>query len=101
MAIKPRRQATPEAIEAFGDAAEPTSATPPTPSPAPTVAAHQRPSTPGEWPAGLARALQIRYPDPSLPKALADLAARDERSQHAIAVRALRRGLEELAKETP
>ena len=110
MAIKPRRQPTPADIEAFGDAADkPVPRSEPAPEPTPEPPAP--PSTRGgqaaarptgastAWPDGVARTLTLRYPDPSIPQLLAALAEADERSQHNTAVRALRRGLEELQRE--
>lgn len=114
MAFKKRSESDLEkeaAIEAFGDAAErlsdtkparPTSrqaaksatttrATQKVPAPAATPAA--------EWPEDIAKTLLIRYPDLELPALLAEVARFEERSQHATAVRALRRGLEVLKNE--
>lgn len=51
------------------------------------------------WPAGVPKTLLVRYPDPTVPQMLAELARLDERSQHAIAVRALKRGLDALKNE--
>lgn len=51
------------------------------------------------WPAGVPKTLLVRYPDPTIPQMLAELARLDERSQHAIAVRALKRGLDALKNE--
>lgn len=115
MAIKPRRpQPTAEEIEAFGAAADaaqkpPTTEAPTAPTPsrggdAPTPAAPVARTVPaatrGQWPVGLARTLTIRYPDPVIPQLLAELAELDDRSQHNTALRALRRGLDELKRET-
>ena len=114
MAFKKRGETDPEkeaAIEAFGDAAERPSETEPargtglpaakaatrtrtpkkTPPPAATPAA--------EWPEDIAKTLLIRYPDLELPTLLAEVARLEERSQHATAVRALRRGLEGMKNE--
>lgn len=51
------------------------------------------------WPAGVPKTLLVRYPDPTIPQMLAELARLDERSQQAIAVRALKRGLDALKNE--
>lgn len=97
MAIKQRKpnttKASKEAIEAFGDAAEQR------PSQAEAPAQPQKKSPPETWPADTPKTLLIRYPDPELPTHLAELAKLEERSQHSAAVRALRRGIEELRKE--
>jgi hypothetical protein len=111
MAIKRRPTidpATEAAIEAFGEAAERPSEAPlaaqtasrtapvrrvPKAAPAPAA-------TPAdEWPADVAKTLLIRYPDLELPALLSDVARAEERSQHATALRALRRGLEVLKDE--
>lgn len=52
-----------------------------------------------EWPADVAKTLLIRCPDFELPALLSDVARAEERSQHATALRALRRGLEILRDE--
>jgi hypothetical protein len=100
MAIKRRTPATqpdPEAIEAFGAAAE-----------APTVAVPTRAAerVPGvvaddehKIPKTAPRTLLIRYPSTELPLELAAVAALEDRSQHATALRALRRGLAILRAE--
>ena len=110
MAIKRRPTidpATEAAIEAFGEAAErPTEALPIAQAsrqtatrPAPKKASAP-PATPAtEWPADVAKTLLIRYPDLELPALLTDVARAEERSQHATALRALRRGLEILKDE--
>jgi hypothetical protein len=90
MAIKRRPQATqldPAAVEAFGAAAEATEVS----------AAEAPPKAPTTGAA--ARTLLIRYPDADLPRELAAVAALEERSQHATALRALRRGLAILRAE--
>lgn len=51
------------------------------------------------WPDNVARSLLVRYPDPELPALLAEVAALEERSNNATAVRALRRGLQILLTE--
>lgn len=100
--------ATEAAIEAFGEAAERPAEAPIAPQPASrTVAtrpAPKKPSAPAatpaaEWPADVAKTLLIRYPDLELPALLGDVARAEERSQHATALRALRRGLEILKDE--
>ena len=105
MTIKKRppvdRVAQAAAIEAFGAAAE--TAPPATARPAPqtrTVPSPREAAASREsWPTGVAKTLLIRYPDPELPALLEELSHLDERSQHAIAVRALRRGLDALRAE--
>lgn len=108
MAIKQRRQPSAADVEAFGEAADQPSREaaptpePPTakPAPAPTpVAERSVQASAGAWPAGLARTLTLRYPDPTIPQLLAELAMHEERSQHNTAVRALRRGLEEFKRD--
>lgn len=114
MAFKKRGEHDPAkeaAIEAFGDAAErpgdtepvrasstpvarsATTTRPPKKAPAPAA------TPPAEWPEDIAKTLLIRYPDLELPALLAEVARFEERSQHATAVRALRRGLEVLKNE--
>lgn len=90
MAIKKRTAARPEDIEKFVAAAEqPVATVAPEPQP------KRKPAPKQSWP----KTLLIRYPDESLPQALAELSELEERSLHATAVRALRRGLEELTRE--
>lgn len=97
--------ATEAAIEAFGEAAErPTEAPIAQASPQPARPARKKvptpPATPAtEWPDDVAKTLLIRYPDLELPALLTDVARAEERSQHATALRALRRGLEILKDE--
>lgn len=117
MAIKSRKAVDPAAIEAFGDAAdspanvgpapEPASAAPTAPG-ADTTAVRRAPgrarTTPTRavergWPVGVAKTVTLRYSDPELPELLAEIAALDDRSQHNTALRALRRGLDELKRE--
>lgn len=99
MAIKrrtPSAQPDPAAIEAFGAAAE----APTEPVAAPVAApAETAPATPEPKPSTAPRTLLIRYPDADLPRELAAVAAIEDRSQHATAVRALRRGLAILRAE--
>jgi hypothetical protein len=99
MAIKKRPQVDPETeakIEAFGAAAE---------SPAPTPAAAPARTTPARTPrtaarkpaersGEIAKTFLVRWPDDELPLLLAEVSALEDRSQHAVALRALRRGLE-------
>lgn len=112
--------ATEAAIEAFGEAAERPAVATAVTTAAPAVAT-PRPSTPrtapkaraaakprkapvptpaAEWPEDLAKTLLIRYPDMELPMLLAEVAQLVDRSQHATALRALRRGLEVLKDES-
>ncbi|MEO7016222.1 MAG: hypothetical protein ABI067_06735 [Leifsonia sp.] len=96
MAIKKRTPADPQveaAIDAFGDAAD-------------QPAVGTRPATPRQpraaatvVPEKIAKTLLIRYSDDELPLLLAEVAGQLERSQHATAVRALRRGLEAMNNE--
>ena len=111
MAIKKRPpvdKAQEAAIEAFGAAAD-RPATPPTPDQAATpssakktaAAARSQPrqaatATSAE---DVAKTLLIRYPDAQLPLLLAAVAKNEERSQHATALRALRRGLEAMSND--
>lgn len=111
MAIKRRPTidpATEAAIEAFGEAAERPADAPlapqPTSRPTATRPAPKKPTAPAatpaaDWPADVAKTLLIRYPDLELPALLSDVARAEERSQHATALRALRRGLEILKEE--
>ncbi len=128
MAIKSRKAVDPAAIEAFGDAAdapaepskaqaaaesdsgggapaasrrEPTrsTATRRPPIAAATPAKPVRSSANEAWPEDLAKTLTLRYPDPTIPQLLAELAVFDDRSQHNTAIRALRRGLDELKRD--
>lgn len=95
MAIKTRKPASPEAIEAFGAAADqPVDAQPtgevdtppagggearPAPRPRATPAATRRatpePDVAPQWPRDLAKTVTLRYPDPTIPQLLAELAA--------------------------
>lgn len=100
MAIRKRpsgRKVDEAAIEAFASAAESDESGKiysPTQSPA------RRGRVPSSgWPDNVARSLLVRYPDPELPVLLAEVAALEERSNNATAVRALRRGLEVLVNE--
>lgn len=101
MAIRKRpsgRKADEAAIEAFASAAESDNSVE---EPWPL---HQQPARRGRvpssgWPDNVARSLLVRYPDPELPALLAEVAALEERSNNATAVRALRRGLEVLLNE--
>jgi hypothetical protein len=108
MAIKRRPSIDPAkeaAIEAFGEAAE-----------RPVISGESGPGYPktvavpntapartdqhvDHWPRDIAKTLLIRYPDLELPTMLGEVARLEERSQHATAVRALRRGLEVLKRE--
>jgi hypothetical protein len=114
MAFKKRSESDLEkeaAIEAFGDAAErPNDAEPvraagrPAVRPATTTRTPKKVPAPAvtpaaEWPEDIAKTLLIRYPDLELPALLVEVARFEERSQHATAVRALRRGLEILKNE--
>ena len=114
MAFKKRGDSDPAkeaAIEAFGDAAERPGETEPVRQPnrpATKTATTSRPpkkvpvraaTSAADWPADIAKTLLIRYPDLELPALLAEVAQFEERSQHATAVRALRRGLEVLKNE--
>lgn len=99
MAIKKRPPVDPQReaeIDAFGDAAEQPPAAAPAAAPAVTQAATPR-STPkvvATAPEKTAKTLLIRYPDDELPLLLAEVAGKIDRSQHATALRALRRGLD-------
>lgn len=110
MAIKTRKPIDPAAVEAFGaapdapasDAAPPvtlSSPEPPAPQPPRTRAVAPVEDAPVMWTRGVARTITLRYADPTLPQLLAEIAALDERSQHKVALRALRRGLDELKRE--
>ncbi|WP_440711733.1 hypothetical protein [Herbiconiux sp. YIM B11900] len=100
MAIKRRTDpATEAAIEAFGAGAEALTSpavAPRAPAARPSRAAAARPAA--KKPSGraedVAKTFLIRYPDESLPLLLAEMAQIEDRSQHAVALRALRRGLE-------
>lgn len=103
MGIKRRTDPATEAkIEAFGAGAE---APVPSMQPVPTKsvrAAATRPATHEAlpWPEDLAKTFLIRYPEASLPLLLAEVAQLEDRSQHAVALRALRRGLEAMKADT-
>ncbi|GAB3306010.1 hypothetical protein GCM10027427_35650 [Pseudoclavibacter terrae] len=101
MAIRKRpsgRKVDEAAIEAFASAAESDSTGAGNPSLHPQPARRGRVPSSG-WPDNVARSLLVRYPDPELPALLAEVAALEERSNNATAVRALRRGLEVLLDE--
>lgn len=104
MGIKKRPAIDPAAIERFGDAAD----APPAPAvPATTPKVAAKPAGPakqpaesaGEWPSDLGRTLLVRWPEPTLAKELAEVAALEDRSQHKTALRALQRGLEAIRAE--
>lgn len=96
MAIKKRPPVDPQReaeIDAFGDAAEqPVAvalvATPRSTSKTVVVA-----------PDKTAKTLLIRYPDNELPLLLAEVAGKIDRSHHATALRALRRGLDAMKSD--
>lgn len=98
-----------EAIEQFGNAAdtivEPQpQPQPPAPTPKPAVykpvsKARVRVSAPSRAEEDQAATMLIRWPDASLPTLLAEVSDADERSKHATALRALRRGLEAMRAE--
>lgn len=100
MAIKRRTDpATEAAIEAFGAGAEPPAAVPAArepavAKPARAVASRSAAAKPALRLDNVAKTFLIRYPDESLPLLLAEVAQLEERSQHAVALRALRRGLD-------
>jgi len=109
MAIKKRTPvdpATAAKIEAFGAAAdappvsaEPMAASAPaTPSAATT--APKKNAGKASRSEEVAKTFLIRWPDAELPLLLAEVAELDERSQHALALRALRRGLEAIRAES-
>ncbi len=95
MAIKRRTDpATEAAIEAFGAGAEaPIAPEAPTAKPARAAAARPAAKKPSARAEDVAKTFLIRYPDESLPLLLAEVAQLEDRSQHAVAIRALRRGL--------
>lgn len=51
------------------------------------------------WPAGLAKTLLIRWPNPTLPAELNELATTVDRSQHKTALIALELGLQVLKEQ--
>jgi hypothetical protein len=101
MAIKKRPQTDPETeakIEAFGAAAE-APVREPAPAPAAVTARAARPAgtaarKPAERSGEVAKTFLVRWPDDELPRLLAEVSALEDRSQHAVVLRALRRGLE-------
>ncbi|MEO7015105.1 MAG: hypothetical protein ABI067_01015 [Leifsonia sp.] len=101
MAIKKRPPVDPQteaAIDAFGDAAEQPAEAAPVASRA-TPTARSTPKTAAATPEKTAKTLLIRYPDDELPLLLAEIAGSIDRSQHATALRALRRGLDAMKGE--
>ncbi len=101
MAIRKRpsgRKVDEAAIEAFASAAESDSSGKDY-SPVEAQPARRGRVPSSGWPDNVARSLLVRYPDPELPALLAEVAALEERSNNATAVRALRRGLEILLNE--
>lgn len=96
MAIKKRPPVDPQReaeIDAFGDAAEqPTTA-------ARVATPRSTPKTVVAGPDKTAKTLLIRYPDNELPLLLAEVAGKIDRSQHATALRALRRGLDAMKSD--
>ncbi|WMY80066.1 hypothetical protein [Citricoccus sp. I39-566] len=107
MAIKKRSKSA--VIEAFGEAAErpvgsgqdsrDSEGVVVAPARSSRSASTGRREAAGEWPEGVARTMLIRWPDPELAAELDAVAKMDDRSQHATAIRALRRGLEAIKGE--
>ena len=99
MAIRKRPPvdpATEAKIEAFGAAAESAAASP-LPPPAEAAAARAAGTAtrkPVERAGEVAKTFLVRWPDDELPLLLAEVSALEERSQHAVVLRALRRGLD-------
>lgn len=106
------------AIEAFADGADlppavpirpagenpsaavaPPSAAPAAASVGPVKVARNPASPANAWPADVAKNLLLRYNEADLPQMLKELAALEDRSQHAMGLRALRRGVQELLNE--
>lgn len=94
-----------EAIEQFGNAAD-TIVEPQPPAPTPKQAVYKpvtkarvRVPAPSRAEEDQAATMLIRWPDASLPTLLAEVSDADERSKHATALRALRRGLEAMRAE--
>lgn len=100
MAIKRRTDpATEAAIEAFGAGAEAPTAPAVAPQtsaarPARAAAARFAAKKTAARAEDVAKTFLIRYPDERLPLLLAEVAQLEDRSQHAVALRALRRGLD-------
>jgi hypothetical protein len=106
MAIKKRPPVDPEKeakIEAFGAAAESPAREPaPAPAVAPARAARTASTAarkPAERSGEVAKTFLVRWPDAELPLLLAEVSALEDRSQHAVAIRALRRGLEAMKSD--
>ena len=103
MAIKKRPPvdpATEAKIEAFGAAADDPTSTAQARAPQPAPNAAQRTRLAGatarksaERSGGVAKTFLVRWPDDELPLLLAEVSALEDRSQHAVVLRALRRGL--------
>ena len=106
MAIR-KRGAADAAIEAqidqFGDAAEAAEVKPAVApeAKAPSTASRTARVAPPPATAKVPKTFLLRWPDEDLPLLLAEVAAREERSQHAIALRAMRRGLEAMKNDAP
>ena len=97
MAIKKRPPVDPQReaeIDAFGDAAEQPAVAAPATTRVATSRSTSTPKTVAVAPDKTAKTLLIRYPDDELPLLLAEVAGNIDRSQHATALRALRRGLD-------
>lgn len=115
MAIKRRERAIPDsaAIDSFGDAAEAPPERPLAPTPAPVTPSQEKPSAEdprgrspkaatvrdNEWPEGLSKTFLLRYPDPSIPSEIEELATLVGRNKHQTTLLALRRGVEALRRE--
>lgn len=104
MAIKKRTTtdlATEAKIEAFGAAADTAPSTSKTGETTPKTNAATGAVRPRLRTEDVAKTFLIRFPDATLPLLLAEVAQLDERSQHAVALRALRRGLEAMKADGP
>ena len=97
MAIKKRGPIDQARLEEFAAGAD-------TPAVQPAPVASPRPVAPtpaaapeaSGWPAGVPRTFLLRWNAPDMPQELAEIAALEDRSQHKIALKAMRLGLEAL-----
>ncbi len=99
MAIKKREPIDQARLEAFAAGADTPAVQPATVTPRPVAATPAASPEPSGWPAGVPRTFLLRWNAPDMPQELAEIAALEDRSQHKMALKAMRLGLEALRAE--
>lgn len=99
MAIKKREPIDQARLEAFAAAADTPALQPATATPRPVAAKPAASPESSGWPSGVPRTFLLRWSAPDMPQELAEIAALEDRSQHKIALKAMRLGLEALRAE--